>query len=143
MYDARPLLPRLCLALSGVFLVTSLYALSASRRTPQSAATPSAPPAAQSVRIPQFDNEDVRVWRTTVLPHAPLTMHRHEHPRVIISLDGGTMKFVEQTGASETHVWETGHAYWLPANPPGTMHADVNAGDKPIQVMVVELLHEK
>ena len=70
-------------------------------------------------------------------------MHRHDHPRVIIALQGGTMKIVEQGGASEQHVWETGKAYWLPANPPNTMHADVNAGDKPIEVMVVELKHEK
>lgn len=25
------------------------------------------------------------------------------------------------------------------ADPPGTLHTDVNAGDKPIEVMVVEL----
>jgi len=94
---------------------------------------------AQTLRIPQFDNEDVKVWKTTVMPNAPLQMHRHEHPRVIIPLVGGTMKIVEQDGKSETHAWEQGHAYWLPTNPPNTMHADVNAGDKPIVVMVVEL----
>jgi quercetin dioxygenase-like cupin family protein len=97
----------------------------------------------QSQRVPQFDNDAVRVWKTTVLPNAPLSMHRHEHPRVLIALTGGTMKIVEQSGASETHVWETGKAYWLPANPPNTLHADVNAGAKPIEVMVVELTKEK
>jgi hypothetical protein len=94
-------------------------------------------------RIAQFENDDVKVWKSVVLPNAPLTMHRHEHPRVIIALRGGTMKIVEQNGAGEPHVWETGKAYWLPANPPNTMHADVNAGDQPIEVMVVELEHEK
>ena len=97
----------------------------------------------QTQRFPQFENEDVKVWKSLVLPNAPLTMHRHDHPRVIIALSGGTMKIVEQGGASESRVWETGKAYWLPANPPGTMHADVNAGDKPIEVMVVELTREK
>lgn len=94
-------------------------------------------------RFPQFENEDVKVWKSVVLPKSPLTMHRHEHPRVIIALSGGTMKIVEQSGSTEEHVWETGKAHWLPANPPNTMHADVNAGDKPIEVMVVELQHEK
>jgi quercetin dioxygenase-like cupin family protein len=94
-------------------------------------------------RFPQFDNEDVKVWKSVVMPNAPLTMHRHDHPRVIIALKGGTMKIVDQAGKSEEHVWETGKAYWLPANPPGTMHADVNAGDKPIEVMVVSLEKEK
>jgi hypothetical protein len=50
---------------------------------------------------------------------------------------------VEQSGESETHVWETGKAYWLPANPPGTQHTDVNAGDHPIEVMVVEVEDDK
>jgi beta-alanine degradation protein BauB len=90
-------------------------------------------------RIVQFENDDVKVWKSIVVPHAPLTMHRHEHGRVIIALKGGAMKIVEQSGVSEAHVWETGKAYWLPPNAPGTMHADINAGDQPIEVMVVEL----
>ena len=96
----------------------------------------------QTQRLPQFDNEDVKVWKAVVMPGAPLVMHRHEHPRVIIALSGGTMKIVDPQGKSEEHVWETGKAYWLPTNPPNTMHADVNAGDKPIEVMVVELEKE-
>lgn len=99
--------------------------------------------AMQTQRFPQFENESVKVWKSTVLPNQPLKMHRHEHPRVIIALTGGTMNIVQQNGPTEKHVWETGKAYWLPSNPPGTMHADVNAGDKPIEVMVVELEHEK
>ena len=90
-------------------------------------------------RFPQFENDEVKVWKSIVTPGAPLAMHRHDHPRVIIALRGGTMKIVEQNGPTETHVWETGKAYWLPANPPNTVHADVNAGDQPIEVMVVEL----
>jgi beta-alanine degradation protein BauB len=99
--------------------------------------------ATQTQRTPLFENDDVKVWKSTILPDAPLAMHRHEHPRVIIALTGGTMKIVEQNGPAESHIWETGKAYWLPANPPNTMHADVNAGDKPIEVVVVELKKEK
>ena len=94
-------------------------------------------------RFPQFENQQARVWKSVVMPDAPLTMHRHDHPRVIIALRGGTMKIVDQNGKSEEHVWETGKAYWLPANPPGSTHADVNAGHEPIEVMVVELKNEQ
>jgi hypothetical protein len=99
--------------------------------------------APQTQRIPQFQNEDVAVWKTVLLPNAATAMHRHDHPRVIIALSSGTMNLVPQDGPTEQHVWEAGRAYWLPANPPGTMHSDVNAGTKPIEVMVVELEHEK
>ncbi len=90
-------------------------------------------------RTPQFENDEVRVWKSVILPDAPLPPHRHEHPRVLVALAGGTMKIVEQDGSSQTHEWESGKSYWLPANPPGTLHSDVNVGDKPIEVMVVEL----
>jgi hypothetical protein len=98
---------------------------------------------AQTGREPQFENEEVKVWKSVVLPNSPLPMHRHDHPRVIIELTGGTMKIAEDTGASETHEWQTSKAYWLPANPPGTHHQDINVGDKPIEVMVVELQKAK
>ena len=94
-------------------------------------------------RFPQFENEDVKVWKTIVTPHQPLAMHHHDHPRVIIALTGGTMNIVDPAGHVEPHVWETGKAYWLPAMPPNTLHSDVNAGDKPMEVMVVELQKEK
>jgi len=92
-----------------------------------------------SQRVPQFENDQVKVWKSIVMPNAPLALHRHDHPRVIIALTGGTMKIVTETGKTESHQWETGKAYWLPANPAGELHTDVNAGTKPIEVMVVEL----
>jgi quercetin dioxygenase-like cupin family protein len=98
---------------------------------------------AQTERIPQFENEQVKVWKSIVQPNAPLAMHRHDHPRVIIALAGGTMKIVPESGSPEPHDWATGKAYWLPANPPKQLHADVNAGSKPIEVIVVELKQAK
>jgi len=134
-------------AMAGVMLFGAGWAGRSARGAAQNAAqTPAesgAQSAAQTQRVAQFENEDVKVWKSLVLPNQPLTMHRHDHPRVIIALKGGTMKIVEQDGTSETHVWETGKAYWLAANAPNTKHADVNAGAEPIEVMVVELEKEK
>lgn len=98
---------------------------------------------AQTGREPQFENPDVKVWKSVILPNNSMPLHRHEHPRVIVALSGGTMKLLEESGRSETHEWQAGHAYWLPANGPGTRHQDVNVGDKPIEVMVVELQNPK
>ena len=111
-----------------VLLVPSIL-LTAIALTPQQA----------TQRIPQFENDDVKVWRSVVVPNSPLTMHRHDHGRVIIPIVGGTMKIVTQAGGSETHQWDIGKAYWLPSNPPNELHADVNAGKTTIEVMVVEL----
>jgi len=81
------------------------------------------------------------VWRSVISPNVPLPLHCHEHGRVIIALQGGTMKIEEKTGASETQVWETGKAYWLPANPPNTMQGYQRR--RPIEVMVVEVKNDK
>jgi quercetin dioxygenase-like cupin family protein len=90
-------------------------------------------------RIPEFENDHVRVWKSIIAPRQPLSMHRHDHPRVIVALMGGTLKIVEESGASRDVTWETGRAYWLPADPRDERHADVNETDAPIQVIVVEL----
>jgi hypothetical protein len=97
----------------------------------------------QAQRIPQFENEDVKVWKTTVMPNAPLAMHTHDHPRVIVALSGGTMKVVNEDGTSEVHRWDTGKAYWLSLEEGKKRHADSNQGAKPIEVMVVELKKAK
>jgi len=91
-------------------------------------------------REPQFENEHMRVWKSIIMPKQPLALHRHEHGRALVALVGGRLTVVDSTGAAiTTYDWETGKAYWLGADPPGQMHADVNNTDKPIEVIVVEL----
>jgi beta-alanine degradation protein BauB len=96
-----------------------------------------------TLRVPQFENADVAVWKTTVMPNAPLQMHTHEHPRIIVALRGGTLRIIYENGQSETQKWETGKAYWLSSEEGKRRHADSNQGDKPIEVMVVELKNAK
>lgn len=121
-------------ALNAVAIISIFLAASAVRSSEQAASTQ---------RVPQFENSHVKVWKSTIVPNAPLPLHRHDHGRVIIALQGGTIKIEDQSGASETHVWDAGKAYWLPANPPNTVHRDINIGDRPIEVMVVEVEDDK
>jgi quercetin dioxygenase-like cupin family protein len=96
--------------------------------------------AAQSRREPQFENEEVRVWKSIVLPNQPLALHRHDHGRTIVALKGGTMEVVDGKGQTKKKmVWESGKAYWLGVDPAGEQHADLNRGPEPIEVMVVEM----
>ena len=97
-------------------------------------------PANSSVqRIPQFENESVKVWKSIIRRDAPLTPHRHDHGRTIVVLTGGDLKIVKETGQTTTVHWEAGKAYWLPPDPPGELHRDVNEAERPIEVMVVEM----
>src|SRR6266550_2848099 len=63
-----------------------------------------------TTRIPQFENEHVKVWKS-----------------------------VKESGQTTVAHWETGKAYWLPPDPPGEMHKDINDTGKTIEVMVVEM----
>jgi len=94
---------------------------------------------AGTTRIPQFENEHVKVWKSVIVPNAPLTLHRHEHGRTIVALVGGDLKIVKESGPTTVAHWETGKAYWLPPDPPGEMHKDINDTGKTIEVMVVEM----
>ena len=94
--------------------------------------------AATTQRIPQFENDSVKVWKSIIVPNAPLTLHRHDHGRTIVALVGGDLKIVKESGKTEVAHWESGKA-WLPPDPPGEMHKDVNDTGKSIEVIVVEM----
>lgn len=95
--------------------------------------------AATTGRTPQFENEHVQVWKSVIAPDQPLEMHRHDNPRAIIALKGGTLTVVSDAGERRDMTWETGRAYWLDADPPGELHGDVNEGPEPVEVIVVQL----
>lgn len=91
-------------------------------------------------REPQFENDDMKVWKSIIMPRQPLTQHRHDHGRALIALTDGQLKVVDPNGKLvTTYNWEKGKAYWLGKDPAGQTHADVNETDKPIEVIVVEL----
>ncbi len=86
----------------------------------------------------QFENDRVKVWKTIIMPHQPLKMHRHDNQRVVVGLKGGTLTKIEEDGTTSPLTFETGKAYWLTEDPANTLHADINDSDEPIEVMVIE-----
>ncbi len=86
----------------------------------------------------QLENDYTKVWKTIIMPGQPLKMHRHDCPRMVVVLKGGRLTKIEQTGEKSELVFETGKAYWLPEDPPGSSHGDVNESNEPIEVMVIE-----
>ena len=99
--------------------------------------------AAGTRREPQFENAEVRVWKSIIMPNQPLSLHRHDHGRTIVALKGGTLDVVDAKGATTTKMtWEGGKAYWLDADPPNVQHGDQNKGKEPMEVIVVELKND-
>lgn len=100
--------------------------------------------AGASRREPQFENSEVQVWKSIVMPNQQLSLHRHDHGRALISLNGGTLNVVDGTGkVMDVYKLEAGKAMWLDADKAGTQHADVNPGKTPVEVIVVQLKNDK
>lgn len=100
--------------------------------------------AQQSHREEQFENSELKVWKTTVLPKAPLALHRHDHGRALVALTDGVLQVQDKNGkVLDTYNLKAGKAMWLGKDPPGQMHADVNPGTKPVEVIVVQLQNDK
>ena len=90
-------------------------------------------------REPQFENADVQVWKSIIMPNQPLALHRHDFGRTIVALKGGTLDIVNANGETVKRMtWETGKAYWLDKDPAGEQHGDLNRGTEPIEVIVVQ-----
>ena len=90
-------------------------------------------------REPQFENEQVQVWKSIIMPNQPLALHRHDFGRTIVALKGGTLDIVNARGETmKKMTWETGKAYWLDKDPAGEQHGDMNRGTEPIEVIVVQ-----
>jgi beta-alanine degradation protein BauB len=91
-------------------------------------------------REPQFENTNVRVWKSIILPNQPLALHRHDFGRTIVALKGGTLDVVDAQGKTiKQMTWETGKAYWLDVDPPNEQHGDMNRTKETIEVIVVEM----
>ena len=81
-----------------------------------------------------FENEHVRVLRITYGPKEKSVLH--EHPNgVAIFLTDGQVKFNLPDGKSEEVSVKAGGSAW---NPVGK-HLPENMGDKPLEVVLVEL----
>ena len=97
-----------------------------------------------SRREPQFENSEVQVWKSIISPGTPLGLHRHDHGRALVSLNGGVLNVVDAGGkVLDTYNLKAGTAMWLDADKPGTQHADVNPGKEPVEVIVVQLKNDK
>jgi hypothetical protein len=98
-----------------------------------------APARPEMQRIPQFDNDRATSWRSVIPPHTESTLHRHDRYRTVVAIVGGDLTTVDASGAATVTHYETGQAYWQAPMPPGAMHKDVNATERTLELVVVEL----
>ncbi len=82
----------------------------------------------------EFENSQVRTLRIHYGPHEKSVMHGHP-AGVGIFLTDNRAKFSLPDGKTEERSWKAGDTRWLPAE----KHSPENLGDKPIELILVEL----
>ena len=81
-----------------------------------------------------FENDQVRVLRITYGPHEKSVMHDHPNA-VAIYLTDQNVKFTSPDGKTQTLPGKAGETIWTPAG----KHLPENLGDKPMELILVEL----
>jgi quercetin dioxygenase-like cupin family protein len=81
-----------------------------------------------------FENDQVRVLRIQYAPGDKSPMHQHPDS-VAVFLSEQTAKFTFPDGKNEVVTGKTGEAKWIP----GGSHEPENIGNKPLEVVLVEL----
>jgi len=81
-----------------------------------------------------FENDQVRVLRIQYPPGDKSRMHQHPDS-VAVFLAEQRAKFTYPDGKSEEVSGKAGEARWIPAG----AHEPENVGDKPLEVVLVEL----
>lgn len=96
-----------------------------------------APPAPARLES-EIHNADTHVWRVRLSPGQSSVAHRHNHPRVVVVLRGGSLRLDVKGATPRTLPWEGGKVYWIPADVAGEYHSYVNDGDQPVEFIYVE-----
>ena len=82
----------------------------------------------------EFENDQVRVLRINFGPHEKSVMHEHP-PNVAVFLTDGHGRFTLPDGKTQDADFKVGAVQW----DAGSKHLPENLGDKPFELVVVEL----
>ena len=82
------------------------------------------------------DNDQVKVLKVVVQPHAKTKLHEHKINRVMIYLQAGSQDFAFADGKKSTLTWKQNEAKWSPA---GGMHVAELTTGAPVTIVEVEL----
>ncbi len=86
----------------------------------------------------EFENDKVRVLRISYAPGEKSVMHGHPDA-VAVFLTGFNGKFTFPNGKSEEMTGKAGQTLWTPAG----KHLPENTGNKPFELILVELKTKK
>lgn len=82
------------------------------------------------------DNDLVRILAATQAPGEKTPLHRHARSRVIVFLDDGDLRTIDEQGGAKDEHWKAGQVVW--SGPTG-LHISQNPGATPLRIVEIEL----
>ncbi|QRN02602.1 hypothetical protein GH742_01210 [Legionella sp. MW5194] len=86
-----------------------------------------------------LDNSETKVWRSTICPNQQLPFHTHEHARVAIPAEDGSLKVIYQSGKTEVIKLKKNQPIFLDKAQGKEAHQDVNTTQHILHITVIEL----
>jgi hypothetical protein len=98
-----------------------------------------AQPSCKTERHIFIEREDVKVWKSTVCPNELLPFHTHDYPRIAIAEENGKLVVLYKDGEKTEIPLTQGVPVYLSKAQGSSPHQDLNPGEKPLHITVVEL----
>ena len=90
-------------------------------------------------RIPFFNRQYAKAWKTTICPNSKLKFHKHHTARILIPYESGMLKVLYKSGKSEMIKLTKGIPMYLPVSEGLKLHEDINVGKKPLSLIVISI----
>jgi hypothetical protein len=89
-----------------------------------------------------LENSETKVWRSTICPNQRLPFHTHEHARVAIPAENGTLKVIYQSGKTEIIEFKKNQPVFLNKAQGKMPHQDVNTEKNRLHIKVIEFSND-
>ncbi len=92
-------------------------------------------------RVNYYNTANAKVWSTTICPKQYLPYHTHQTARVVIPQENGELKVLYKSGEVQMVPLKKNTPVLLSRAEGIKLHRDINVGNAPLHVVVVELKH--
>ncbi|CEK09539.1 hypothetical protein [Legionella hackeliae] len=86
-----------------------------------------------------IENNETKVWKTTICPQQQLPFHTHDFARIVIPEEAGSLKVTYASGRETVINFEKQIPVFLSKAQGQESHQDLNTGTLPLHVTVIEL----
>ncbi|MDP1604720.1 MAG: hypothetical protein Q8M03_15815 [Legionella sp.] len=90
-----------------------------------------------------IENATTKVWKTIICPKQKLPFHSHQFARVVIPATDGQLQVIYRSGRKSLVKLEKDKPLFLTKAQGSESHQDLNPGNNPVQVTVIEFKKSK